>query len=91
MRARARSLVWSGKYEDSAWCKEEFAKLETMQNAMKGFRYVIAPHRRLGDLRGLASTKLWIDFAKQPEGPGAAGVAVVVEPDCSSSHCRPLP
>ena len=35
-------LVWSGSYEDSAWCNQEAAKLETMQNAMKGFRYVIA-------------------------------------------------
>ena len=35
-------LVWSGKYQDSEWCKEEFAKLEVMQNAKTGFRYVIA-------------------------------------------------
>ncbi|NOT53804.1 MAG: toll/interleukin-1 receptor domain-containing protein [Deltaproteobacteria bacterium] len=48
-------MIWSGNYEDSAWCKQEFAKLETMQNARKGFRYVIA---RIDDaeITGLAAT-----------------------------------
>lgn len=66
-------MIWSGNYEDSAWCKQEFAKLETMQNARKGFRYVIA---RIDDaeITGLAATKLWIDFAKQREGPAGSGL-----------------
>jgi hypothetical protein len=66
-------LVWSGSYEDSAWCNQEAAKLETMQNAMKGFRYVIA---RVDDseIKGLAATKLWIDFSKQREGPAGTGL-----------------
>jgi hypothetical protein len=66
-------LVWSGKYEDSEWCKKEFATLEVMENAAKGFRYVIA---RIDDseIKGLAAAKLWIDFSKQPEGPGGSGL-----------------
>jgi len=66
-------MIWSGQFEDSAWCKQESAKLETMQNAMTGFRYVIA---RIDEstITGLAATKLWIDFAKQPEGPAGSGL-----------------
>lgn len=66
-------LIWSGKYGDSAWCNQEAAKLETMQNAGTGFRYVVA---RVDDseIKGLAATKLWIDFSKQPEGPGGSGL-----------------
>jgi TIR domain/MAP3K TRAFs-binding domain len=66
-------LIWSGKYEDSEWCKEEFAKLEVMQNAKKGFRYVIARIDE-SEITGLAAAKLWIDFSKQPEGPGGSGL-----------------
>lgn len=66
-------LVWSGKYEDSEWCKEEFAKLEVMQNAKKGFQYVIGRVDE-SEIKGLAAAKLWIDFAKQPEGPGGSGL-----------------
>jgi TIR domain/Tetratricopeptide Repeats-Sensor len=66
-------LVWSGQYTDSEWCKEEFAKLEVMQNAKKGFRYVIARIDE-AEITGLAAAKLWIDFSKQPEGPGGGGL-----------------
>lgn len=66
-------LVWSGKYGDSEWCKEEFAKLEVMQNAKKGFRYVIGRMDE-SEISGLAAAKLWIDFSKQPEGPGGSGL-----------------
>jgi TIR domain/Tetratricopeptide Repeats-Sensor len=66
-------LVWSGKYEDSEWCKEEFGKLEVMQNAKKGFRYVIARVDE-SEIAGLAAARLWIDFSKQPEGPGGSGL-----------------
>jgi tetratricopeptide (TPR) repeat protein len=66
-------LVWSGKYEDSEWCKEEFAKLEVMQNAKKGFRYVIGRVDE-SEITGLAAAKLWIDFSNQPEGPGGSGL-----------------
>ena len=66
-------LVWSGKYEDSEWCKEEFAKLEVMQNAKKGFRYVIGRIDE-SEITGLAAAKLWIDFSKQPEGPGGSAL-----------------
>ena len=66
-------LVWSGKYEDSEWCKEEFGKLEVLQNAKKGFRYVIGRVDE-SEITGLASGKLWIDFSKQPEGPGGSGL-----------------
>ena len=66
-------MIWSGYFEDSAWCKQEFAKLETMQNAMQGFRYVIARVDQ-STITGLAATKLWIDFASQPEGPGGSGL-----------------
>lgn len=64
-------LVWSGKYEDSEWCKAEFAKLEVMQNAKKGFRYVIGRVDE-SEITGLAAGKLWVDFSKQPEGPGGS-------------------
>jgi hypothetical protein len=66
-------MIWSGHYEDSAWCKQELAKLETMQNAGTGFRYVIA---RIDDseITGLAATKLWIDFSKQREGPSGSNL-----------------
>src|SRR5215468_9182256 len=33
-------MIWSGSYEDSEWCKQEFSKLETLQNQKRGFRYV---------------------------------------------------
>ena len=66
-------LVWSGRYEDSEWCKQEFAKLEVMQNAKTGFRYVIARVDE-SQVMGLAATKLWIDFSKQPEGPAGSGL-----------------
>ena len=66
-------MIWSGFFEDSAWCKQEFAKLETMQNAMQGFRYVIARVDQ-STISGLAATKLWIDFAMQPEGPRGSGL-----------------
>lgn len=66
-------LVWSGKYEDSEWCKSEFAAMEGKQNANKGFHYVIG---RVDDseITGLAASKLWIDFSSQPEGPGGSGL-----------------
>src|SRR5215510_12192177 len=62
-------LVWSGNYQDSEWCKEEFATLEVMQNAKKGFRYVIGRVDE-AEITGLAAAKLWVDFSKQREGPG---------------------
>jgi tetratricopeptide (TPR) repeat protein len=70
-------MVWSGFYEDSEWCKQEFSKLETMQNAQQGFRYVIA---RIDEsaITGLAATKLWIDFSKQREGPAGSGLLSVL-------------
>ena len=66
-------LIWSGSYEDSEWCKEEFATLEVMQNAKKGFRYVIARIDK-SEITGLAAARLWIDFSMQPEGPGGSGL-----------------
>jgi hypothetical protein len=66
-------LVWSGRYEDSEWCKGEFATLEVKQNAKKGFRYVIGRVDE-SEITGLAAAKLWIDFSKQPEGPGGSGL-----------------
>jgi hypothetical protein len=71
--SRSAVLVWSGSFADSAWCNQEFAKLETMQNEMKGFHYVIARVDN-SDIKGLAATKLWIDFSKQPEGPAGSGL-----------------
>ncbi|HEY5957464.1 MAG TPA: TRAFs-binding domain-containing protein [Polyangiaceae bacterium] len=70
-------LVWSGRYEDSAWCMQEFAKLEVMQNARKGFRYVIGRVDE-SEIGGLAATKLWIDFSKQPEGPAGSGLLALI-------------
>jgi hypothetical protein len=66
-------MIWSGFYEDSEWCKQEFAKLETMQNLKRGFRYVIARIDE-SEISGLAATKLWIDFSKQREGPAGSGL-----------------
>lgn len=70
-------LVWSGKYQDSEWCKGEFAKLEVMEKAKKGFRYVIG---RIDDseIKGLAAAKLWIDFSKQPEGPSGSSLLALL-------------
>jgi tetratricopeptide (TPR) repeat protein len=66
-------MIWSGQYGDSEWCKKEFATLETMENAKKGFRYVIG---RVDDseIPGFAAAKLWVDFSEQPEGPGGSGL-----------------
>jgi tetratricopeptide (TPR) repeat protein len=66
-------MIWSGAFEDSQWCKQESAKLETMQNDGGGFHYVVA---RVDEstITGLAATKLWIDFSQQPEGPGGSGL-----------------
>jgi TIR domain/MAP3K TRAFs-binding domain len=79
-------MIWSGHFDDSAWCKQEFAKLETMQNAGKGFRYVIA---RIDDseITGLAATKLWIDFAAQREGPSGSSLLSLLY----GLHQQPLP
>jgi tetratricopeptide (TPR) repeat protein len=66
-------LVWSGGYEDSEWCKQEAATLETKQNKKDGFRYVIA---RIDDseITGLAQNKLWVDFSQQREGPSGTSL-----------------
>jgi len=66
-------MIWSGSYEDSEWCKQEFAKLETLQSQMKGFRYVIARIDE-SEIAGFAAAKLWIDFSKQREGPAGSGL-----------------
>jgi len=70
-------LVWSAEYEGSEWCMGEFSTLEALQKAKKGFQYVIG---RLdeSDLPGLAKAKLWIDFSKQPEGPGGSGLLALL-------------
>jgi hypothetical protein len=66
-------LIWSGKYEDSEWCKGEFSTLQTMENAKNGFHYVIG---RVDNSRlpGFIGAKLWVDFSQQPEGPGGSGL-----------------
>ncbi len=66
-------LVWSSRYEDSEWLQDQFATLELLQNAKKGFRYVVA---RVDDatMPGFAAHKLWIDFSEQPEGPAGNGL-----------------
>jgi hypothetical protein len=66
-------LVWSGGYEDSEWCKKEYATLEGKENQKHGFRYVIA---RVDDseIKGLAQTKLWVDFSQQREGPSGTSM-----------------
>jgi tetratricopeptide (TPR) repeat protein len=79
-------MIWSGAFEDSAWCKQEFGKLETMQNAGSGFRYAIAKVDN-SELTGLAATKLWVDFSNQPEGPGGSGLLSLLW----GIHNRPLP
>jgi hypothetical protein len=66
-------LVWSSKYEDSEWCKKELGKLEVMENAARGFRYVIGRVDE-SEITGLVGAKLWVDFSKQPEGPGGSGL-----------------
>jgi predicted Zn-dependent protease len=66
-------LVWSGGYEDSEWCKQEASKLETMQNQKDGFRYVIARSDD-SEIKGLAATKLWVDFSQQREGPSGTSL-----------------
>jgi hypothetical protein len=79
-------MIWSGLYEDSEWCKQEFSKLETMQNARQGFRYVIARIDE-SEIAGLAATKLWIDFSKQHEGPAGSGLLSLLY----GLHNLPLP
>jgi TIR domain/Tetratricopeptide Repeats-Sensor len=66
-------MIWSGSYEDSEWCRQEFAKLETLQSQKKGFRYVIARIDE-SEIAGFAAAKLWIDFSKQREGPAGSGL-----------------
>ena len=66
-------LVWSGSYQDSEWCKKEAATLETKENNEDGFRYVIARVDE-SEIKGLAATKLWIDFSKQREGPAGTSL-----------------
>jgi hypothetical protein len=48
-----------------------------MQNAKKGFRYVIGRIDE-SEITGLAAVKLWIDFSKQPEGPGGSGLLLML-------------
>ena len=70
-------MIWSSQYDDSEWCKQEFATLEVKQNAKKGFRYVIGRVDET-DLPGFASAKLWIDFSQQREGPGGGGLLTLL-------------
>ena len=79
-------LVWSARNEDSEWCKKENAKLETMENAGQGFRYVIG-RVDSSQVPGFAAAKLWIDFSEQPEGPGGSGLLKLL---CGLQG-RPLP
>jgi tetratricopeptide (TPR) repeat protein len=66
-------LVWSGGFEDSEWCMQEFATLEAKQNKKDGFRYVIALIDD-SEVTGLAQSKLWVDFSQQREGPSGRGL-----------------
>ena len=71
--SEAAILVWSGRYEDSEWCKKEFNTLEAKENKKDGFRYVIARIDE-SEITGLAEGKLWIDFSKQREGPSGTSL-----------------
>ena len=66
-------MIWSGSYENSEWCKQEFAALETRQRQKKGFHYVIARIDE-SEIAGFAASKLWIDFSNQREGPAGSGL-----------------
>ncbi len=66
-------LVWSGGYQNSEWCMQEFATLETKQNKKDGFRYVIALIDD-SEITGLAQNKLWVDFSQQREGPSGTAL-----------------
>ncbi len=66
-------LVWSGGYQNSEWCMQEFSTLETKQNKKQGFRYVIALIDG-SEITGLAQNKLWVDFSQQREGPSGTSL-----------------
>ena len=66
-------LVWSGGYQNSEWCMQEFSTLETKQNKKQGFRYVIALIDD-SEIIGLAQNKLWVDFSQQREGPSGTSL-----------------
>ena len=66
-------LVWSGRYEDSEWCKQEGARFEGLQNAGTGFLYVVAVTDG-SKPAGLWATRPWVDFSRQPEGPAGTGL-----------------
>ena len=69
----AAVLVWSSAFEDSEWCKKEFAYLDHRENANTEFRYVIAKLDTTS-LPGFASVKIHVDFSERREGPGGSDV-----------------
>lgn len=66
-------MMWSTEFDDSSWCLKEFNTLESKENQANGFRYVIAK-LDAAPLPGLASGKIYVDFAQQREGPGGDGL-----------------
>ena len=74
-------MIWSGFYEDFDWCKQEFAKLETMQNLKRGFRYVIARIDEFGDFgpRGNEAVDRFFQTARGSRWQRAAFAAVWAE------------
>jgi hypothetical protein len=79
-------MIWSSAYEDSEWCKEELAKLITMERERRGFSYCVA---KIDDapIKGLAAVKLWVDFSEHREGPSGAGLLRLLY----GLNRRPLP
>ena len=66
-------MIWSGAFEDSKWCRDESAKLHSMENNKPGFHYVVARVDE-SEITGLAANKLWVDFSKQREGPAGSAL-----------------
>lgn len=71
--SQAAIMIWSAAFEDSAWCKKEYATLETKENQETGFRYEVA---KVGEspLSGLPSRKIYVDCSQDRDGPNGSGL-----------------
>lgn len=65
-------LIWSARTEDSEWCKNEYATMESKATA-GGFHYGVAKLDNV-ELPASASKKLYADFSSYSEGPQGSGL-----------------
>lgn len=68
--SRSGVIVWSTRYEDSAWCLEEYDTMVGMRNdPQRKFRFVVIKLQPGAKLPGMTAKDLFLDFSDYPDGP----------------------